>query len=65
MHRMARGALMTMFSQKEPLNLADFLAQPVSKEALRHMADRRRKRSWSTARDTAATPASTTDAPQD
>ena len=56
---------MTMFSQKEPFNLADFLAEPVSKEALRHMADRRRKRSWITSRDKAAAPAAPSDAPQE
>lgn len=42
---------MTMFSQKEPLNLAEFLAQPASKDALRLMADRRRRRGLATLRE--------------
>lgn len=35
---------MTMFSQKTPLNLTEFLAQPASKEEIRRCIDARRKR---------------------
>lgn len=56
---------MTMFSQKEPLNLAEFLAQPVSKETLRHMADRRRSRAWTAARAKTNAPAVVTETQED